>query len=468
MTPFDRYVQAAKDAGCPADQLRNFARAGIVLQPKQLEFAAKARLCDDPNGPTEIALGGARGPGKSHAMVCQLGDDCMRFAGLKTLLLRKVGSSAKEGFEALLPKTIGRVGTYKSSQSLFRFDNSSWIRLGHFQNERDVDKYLGLEYDVVAVEEATTLSSTKITSIFSCCRSPTGSGWRARKYLSTNPGGVGHAWFKARYVAPLRKGVETETRFIPCTVDDNKCASVEYRRFLDGLTGWLKRAWRYGDWDIAAGQFFTTFRQDVHVGVFEHHRHWRFWLALDYGFTHYTVVYLFGQDGDGNVFVIDEHAEQRWLVGRHAKAIAAMLARNGVALHQIEKFVAGNDVFAKKQDGGTIADDYKAHSFTLTPANDDRINGAAEVLRRLGDVEADPIIKPTLLIHERCARLIECLPAMEHDEHRPEDVLKIDTDENGLGGDDPYDCCRYGLMHVAAPSRAITHGPDPFGEETRW
>ena len=34
---------------------------------------------------------------------------------------------------------------------------------------------------------------------------------------------------------------------------------------LDNLTGWQKRAWRDGDWDIAAGQFFTTFRREVHV-----------------------------------------------------------------------------------------------------------------------------------------------------------------------------------------------------------
>ena len=37
---------------------------------------------------------------------------------------------------------------------------------------------------------------------------------------------------------------------------------------------------------------------------------------------------------------------------------------------------------------------------------------------------------------------------MEHDPHRPEDVLKIDTDDEGNGGDDYYDGFGYGLMEA--------------------
>jgi len=35
------------------------------------------------------------------------------------------------------------------------------------------------------------------------------------------------------------------------------------------------------------------------------------------------------------------------------------------------------------------------------------------------------------------------LPALQHDPHRPEDVLKVDADEDGVGGDDAADCLRY-------------------------
>jgi hypothetical protein len=43
----------------------------------------------------------------------------------------------------------------------------------------------------------------------------------------------------------------------------------------------------------------------------------------------------------------------------------------------------------------------------------------------------------------RCGRLIETLPALQHDPNRPEDVLKVDCDEDGTGGDDCADCLRY-------------------------
>jgi hypothetical protein len=46
------------------------------------------------------------------------------------------------------------------------------------------------------------------------------------------------------------------------------------------------------------------------------------------------------------------------------------------------------------------------------------------------------------IIHRRCHRLVECLPAQQHDPNRPEDVLKVDVDEDGNGGDDTADALR--------------------------
>jgi len=84
--------------------------------------------------------------------------------------------------------------------------------------------------------------------------------------------------------------------------------------------------------------------------------------ALDYGFAHYTVVLLGCRDGDGNTFIVDEHAERLWLPQRHAAGIKAMLARHVVPvdgglmrvesrktrpleLADLKRFVAGADVF---------------------------------------------------------------------------------------------------------------------------
>src|ERR1039458_1017432 len=197
-----------------------------------------------------------------------------------------------------------------------------------------------------------------------------------------------------------------------------------------------------GEWDIAAGQFFTMFRRDVHVvDQFDDTRAVEWFAALDYGFTHYTVVLLGCLDGDGNLFVVDEHAARKWLPERHAAAVKAMLARHGLALPRLRRFVAGSDVFSKQSDGSTVAAQYARLGIVLRAANMERVGGWAEILQRLGDIEAG--IVPRLFIHQRCARLIECLPSLQHDPNRPEDVLKVDADEDGAGGDDAADCCRY-------------------------
>ena len=63
-----------------------------------------------------------------------------------------------------------------------------------------------------------------------------------------------------------------------------------------------------------------------------------------------------------------------------------------------------------------------------------------EVLGLLGDIEAG--VAPRLFLHKRCARLIETLPALQHDPNKPEDVMKVDADEDGVGGDDAADALR--------------------------
>ena len=471
MNPYEAYLEKARVAGCPGDQIRLFERAGLVLQPRQLLASGAARLCDAADGPTAVGYGGARGGGKSHWLLAQMGaDDCQREPGLKCLLLRKVGKANAEHFEDLRRRLFVRLPhEFSGFRGLLTFKNGSRIIAGHFQAEKDIDAYLGLEYDVIGIEEATTLSARKHSDISTCCRTSK-PGWRPRIYTTANPGGVGHGWYRSKFILPFQHGKEGDTRFIPARVDDNRYNNPEYRKVLESLGGWQKRAWLDGDWDIAAGQFFNTFRREVHVvDDFDEGRGVEWSMALDYGFTHYTVVLLGCKDADGNWFIVDEHAERKWLPERHAAAIKAMLARHGVAaktspkhdgwghplarrgpVKELKRIFAGTDVFSRQSDGSTVAGQYAKHGIRLTPANMDRVNGWAAVLEGLGDLEAGGV--PRLFIHRRCGRLIETIPNLQHDPNRPEDVLKVDADDDGIGGDDAADCLRY---LVATKTRTV-------------
>ncbi len=460
----ERYATAAQAAGMAQEQFERFLRAGVALHPQQLIASRVARECDRDDGPTELGYGGARGGGKSHWMLAQMAiDDCQRYPGLKCLLLRKVGSAVKEGFEDLIPRLLAFTPhRYKPSRGTLVFPNGSKIIIGHFKDEKDVDRYLGLEYDVIGIEEATTLTASKVQMIRTCNRTSK-PDWRPRMYYTTNPGGLGHGWFKKKFIEPLRRGIERLTRFVQATVRDNPFVNSGYVQTLEELTGWQRKAWLDGDWDIAAGQFFTTWRHEAHViEPFTPPLAWRFWCSFDYGFTHYTAVHLFAQSDDGHIYVIGEHGARGWQVADHAVAIHALLARHGLTVDDLDGFVAGTDAFAKKSPGQTIAEMYADEGIQMTQANTDRITGAANILKRLGDVERTPPRPPTVSMFNTCPRLVEAIPLLQHDPNRPEDVLKVDTDDDGNGGDDFYDCFRYGIM--AAVERRPVAAPNPFDD----
>src|SRR2546426_4991757 len=69
MTEIERYAAAAREAGCPEDQVRRFMAAKLFLQPRQLAASAAARLCDSPGGPTAVGYGGGGGGGGGELVV---------------------------------------------------------------------------------------------------------------------------------------------------------------------------------------------------------------------------------------------------------------------------------------------------------------------------------------------------------------------------------------------------------------
>lgn len=432
--------------GCHPDQLERFVSFGYIPQEKQMMIHAAAREADRVDGPDRIGTGGTRAQAKSHAVIAQVGmDDCQRFPGLKWLYLRNIGKAATEQFEDLIAKMFKLVPhDYKPSRNLLKFPNGSRIILGGFRNENDIDNYLGIEYDGVVIEDATTLSYTKYQAIEGSLRTSK-PGWRPRLYASANPGGIGHQWFKKIFVDPWLKKQETYTRFIHTVMGDNVFIDEGYARYLNSLTGWLRRAWRDGDFTIAAGQFFTNFDPLVHIiDSIELVSDWTYWLAMDYGFVHWNMVGLFAQDGDGNRYLVDEVANRRTLVPEIAQQIKDILIRNNLTVSHLSTMVAGHDIFAQRGTSKTIADEYLSQDLRWQRADVDRINGAARIMTYLGSPETEA----RLFIFRRCQRTIDCLPTMQHDPKRGEDVLKVDCNsETGEGGDDAYDMLRYGMMY---------------------
>lgn len=465
-------------AGCPPDQQINFIKAGIWLQPKQLEMSAAARACDHrcpaceqkrisgkplPQectecGPTAIGVGGARGGGKTAWMFAQVClDDCQRYPGLKFLFIRKTLTSAREQIRDLLKKTCARIEyNYKEQAGIVEFPNGSYVLIKHFKDEKDIDNFLGNEYDGIAAEELTTFSFDKWKNLMTCLRSSK-PNWRPRFYAAWNWGGAGHFWVKKVFYDPWKTSAQRETRYILARVDDNSFNNPEYINTLRSLTGWKYQSWFLGNPDFQAGQFFTNWNEPEHVFPnrlvnFDIHKAQSWFGNYDYGFGHPSCFHLQCRDNLGNTYCIDEWHQAEAVIQEQAEFIKDVCRRHGVEIHQLDYIAAGKDCFNRQKDGRTIADEFQDNEIRLEPVAIDRVNAWAVMQQRLGNVEKG--VRPTWFIHQRCKNLITQIPMAQHHETRIGDVAKMNADADGEGGDDALESARNGL--VAEPHGAIT------------
>jgi len=448
-----------KRMGCTLEQLNNFTKANIFLQPKQLEFCGKARECDADGGPTAVMCGGGRGSGKSNGIIAQIfADDCQRFPGLKVLLLRKIGKANQEQIQDYRAKMLNGIPhDYKQQAQEIVFENGSKVLMGNFKDEKDIDRYMGQEYDLIYLMESNQLTFAKKKFILTCLRTSK-QGWRPRLYEDTNPGGVGMAENKQMYVIPWRFGKEQETgtRYIHSTVYDNKFINKEYVKQLESLTGWQRKAWLDGDWDFAAGTFFTNFVPEHHVYpndkiTFDEQKAVRWFASYDFGFAHNAACILFAQDKHGVTYMVDEWVDSENVIFEQAENIKAMLSRHHIGVGDLYSFVAGRDCFSRNEDGKTIADAFSENGVDLSVADVDRANGWKRCHALFGDISAN--IPSKGFIHSRCKSLIQQIQLAQHSEKRAGDIEKFNADTEGNGGDDALDAWRFGIS--SDPNHAI-------------
>lgn len=439
-------AKAAKAAGVPRQVIERFLSVGYVPQPRQLDFHASAldlRWGPDLSTPIYLGLGGARGGGKTTATLHQLCLDASTYPGLSALLLRRTGSALTETLTKFAPSL--RAWGATATRTGLAFPNGSFVTIGHFRNASDIDRHLGQSRDVIAVEEATTLTLSKFRALDTTVRGNR-RDYRPRMYLTTNPGGVGHQWYRDLFVKGVRPdGVAGYYRHIQATVDDNhaaRAADPAYIARLDALTGWELDAYRFGSWDIAAGAFF---RDRPTVAKPPDMREPFVVFGLDYGWSHPAAAYRIAYDWDTQTaWVTHElHASRTMVAG-----LAAWL--RGLGCHEVH---AGADVRTRRDDL-SIADRIEAEGIRVTNASQDRMAGASLI--------AEWLAHGRVGIAPECVHLIEQLERLEANPARPGDVLKADADpETGGGGDDAYDAFRYGMMALAyvAGGRDLRAGP---------
>ena len=383
---------------------------GIPNERQKLFFASRA---------TYTAYGGARGGGKSWALRRKLVGLCLRYPGIRCLLVRRSYAELKSNHVEPLLREYSSLLSYKELEKAILFPNGSRISLGYCASMRDTLRYQGQEYHVIAIDEATQLSESQF-GIFKACLRGVGD-FPKRIYLTCNPGGVGHAWVKRLFIdREYHKGERPEDyRFIPAKVYDNRVLLVsnpDYVRQLESLPTRLREAWLDGRWDVFEGQFFPEFSEDYHViAPGEIPESLSYFVAMDYGLDLLAAL-LLGVDPAGNLYVLGELCKKDLTLTQAAEQVADFCRGYDVAFA-----VASPDLWNRRQDTGKSGFECMQSVPGMPPmqaADDRRIPGWRILREYLTRDEG----KPQLRIASTCSVLIHSLSALLCDPNRAEDA----------------------------------------------
>lgn len=419
-----------------------------------------------------IGYGGARGGGKSWALRTKFVLLAFKYPGLKLLLLRKTLPELRENHILPLMGLLYGIARYNKDERAFTFPNGSRIKLGYCDNDKDIYQYQGQEYDVIGIEEATHFTWATVQFLTTCNRS-TRTDFKPRMYFTSNPGGVGHKWFKRLFVD--RQYTETEKpddyEFIPANVYDNHIlmeSNPEYLNVLKNLPEKLRKGHLEGDWNIFEGQVFEEFRDNIEhyidrigthvIEPFVIPKEWRRFRSFDWGYAKPFHIGWYAMDNDGRLYKYRElygctnepNTGLKWTVDHLAEQIRKIEEE-----HEKGNTIIGYaDPAILIEDGGeSIKQTMERHRVYWEKADNKRIPGKMQVHYRLA---FDDNGIPMLYFFKNCKGIIRTLPELIYDEHNPED---IDTD----GEDHAYDSVRYMCqMNPIAPRKAVKAEPKPY------
>lgn len=403
----------------------------------------------------EIGYGGAAGGGKTESLLRELLRQVHK-PGYKAVFFRRTypeleNSAIDRAFQIYPqhggePKDKGRKWQFKTKGTY------SQIIFSHLEHDSDVHKYQSTQFDVIALDEATSFTEYQYTYMRSRIR---GTDPDIQRYylLATNPGNIGHTWFKSRFIdgkEPFKKyGFKIQgeeeiqgdvnekdilTRvFIPAKVWDNPTLvqnDPQYISRLKSLDSVTRRMLLDGDWDVFAGQYFSDFRRNVHIiEPFAIPEGWKRFVGIDYGSSAAYAAVFVAFDYDGNCYVYNEYYQKGKTAYQNAKGVQDLYwdKERDIPKDKISAFFMDPSVFGgvRTENGETIADITKNarpvdgfHGLPIRPAANRRVDGWNTVKEFLNEVNG----RPKLRIFRNCTNLIQYFPQMIFDKYNPEDL----------------------------------------------
>lgn len=317
-----------------------------------------------------------------------------------------------------------------------------------FRNLDDPSKYASAEFASIAVDELTKNTEDKFTALRHRLR---WFGIEDCKFIAgTNPGSIGHAWVKKRWMDKEFEPEEQEADefcYVPAKYTDNPNQSAGYEKTLNSLPPALAKAFRDGDWDTFDGQYFDKWSREYNTcKPFEIPTNWIRFLWMDYGYSAPSAVYWVALDEIGRLFVYRELYQTGLTYKTLAKKIKKMTPEWERDLLD-GNMVCDPAVFSKKgedekeRSGAEQMFDNSNGWLNWKRGNNDRINGWGIMREYIQPFKYDKETTSKLIFFTTCKEAIRSIPALVYDSNRIEDVDTHSDDHSG-------DACRYGIMDV--------------------
>jgi hypothetical protein len=468
----------------PFERLEINGKVYYQPQQKQLTFhnAIHNRVV---NGYRDFLYGGAAKGGKSHALRWEAHRNCITYPRLRILLIRSsFPELERTHIRDLMFDLPPDCGGYNSQKHVFTYSNGSILELGYGSSMKDFEQYLSANYDAILVDEMTTIPF-ELTYMFRLRLQSSRPDFIPFFAGATNPGSTAHvqvrSYFVKKNASPeLYPGYDPKKIcFIPATVYDNKILmdrDPEILTRLHQLPFREQQKYLYGNWDIFEGQFFDNWNPEIHIiqpkDYLPYYDLRQMFVrgGMDYG--NQTVIEMGARDHNGNVLFFDElyHDKAADKKAREEKVTDTQKFLKERTLQE-ETIIADTNMW--NPDSFDMAKEQYAAQFYLNAkiklvkvsktalepnrrnyrvACNDAIYNALDY--KLND-KGVMVKQPTLKIYERCAWLIETLPALITDDKDVEDIADGQNDH-------PFDAMKHSFMTLIQPKKKT---PD---ERPQW
>lgn len=452
--------------------------------PKQRKFHESAA--------NEVLFGGAAGGGKSKAIVMDALMRCYKHAGTVAYVFRRTYTELEDTIIREMRSSYPKgIGTYNVGRHEWTLSNGSQICCRHCSEVASMYDYKGAEIQWLYFDELTTFPSEIYEFLKTRLRAKKALGVVPVVRSSSNPGDIGHAWVKARFVdaGPYMDMIQTRTysetlgkesvstvQYIPSLATENPHITDDYIMELERKPPALRDAYLHGNWDAFEGQVFTEFtnsakhyadRTETHViDPFTIPPNWPRYMSYDHGFSKPFSCGWWAIGPDGTAYRYKEWYGWNGSPDHGAEMALGEIAR-GILEREDDERREGIEVdricdpaLFQRSTGDSIKQQFDAYGVYFRRGENARLAGKSEFHERLrmrdSDVEMgtaarfekpgaiegfrqESLRRPLLQVFRTCMHFIRTIPALPYSLTKAEDV---DT----ASEDHVYDECRYFLM----------------------